>query len=162
MLEPREGMIDLERPQGVVLRCKSAIMKFRGVVCELDMPTVDLDAAVQQIVDSVDVRDDGDHELILTAFNMSEQDGLFENAELDGGQQERIHTAVMLLGKELKKEIDFHQGYQIDGRFPYELERLINNDTLVLKRKLDTSASADHYPADESCDENIARSCFAM
>lgn len=101
------------------------------------MPTMDIDAALDTIIESIELRDDENRELILAAHYMSEQDGIFENAQLDDGQQERVHTAVMLLGKELKQEIDFHQGYHNDGKFPYQFERLINNDTLVLKKKVE-------------------------
>lgn len=121
----------------VVLQCTEAFLKFRGIVCELDMPVVDLQEAVDQIVDSVGVRDDEDHELILTAFNMAESDSLFENHELDSGQQERVYNAVLDLGRSMKKEIDFQYGYVKDGIFPYEFKALINNDTIVFTRKLE-------------------------
>ncbi len=128
---------ETELPVGVVLRCKAAMRKFQREVTDLAMPMIDVDAVMSEVIDAINVRDDSNHELIVLAHAISETDMIYENVHLDDGQQERIHTAVMLLGKELKREIDFHQGYHKDGRFPYKLERLINNDTLVLKRKVE-------------------------
>lgn len=128
-------------PNNIIFKCRDALLAFRGVLCELDMPTVDFPEVVMEIIDSVRVDDDTDHELQMTAFYLAEgavaEGETIENMPLTDEQEERIRKAVVRLGKELKEEIQFHHGYHLDGLFRYELERLINNDTLLLKKKLE-------------------------
>lgn len=121
-------------PQTVILDCREELVLFKAVVCGLDMPTVDLEAAVGQIFYAVGHEYTAHHNTMQLAHAMSMQEALFENSELDNGQQVKIYNAVVDFCDHLIAKLKSLGAYDYNGQFPYENRTILNDGSIILNR----------------------------
>lgn len=123
----------------LIMDCSKELQDFKSVVCDLDMPIVDLDAATQLIFEALTIKDTAVRDIFNIACHMSDGEGLFENADLDSNTCNRIFNAVETLGHQLKDKLSAYHAY-VDNQFPYEFKRL-NDDGTIILRFSNTTAS---------------------
>ena len=117
----------------IIIDCEKELKAFRKVVCELDMPTIDMDAALSQVFETVRDLSRFENKICYVASDMAFGDALFENSELEADARDRIHEAVVNLGENIKKQLILLKAYEEDGTFPFSFGTLINDSTIVLK-----------------------------
>lgn len=118
-------------PKQVILPLAPELHAFRAVVFEMDMPTVDLEAALSQIFDAVQAQNSATalHNL---AGNMANGEALFENSDIEDDGKYRVFVSVLRLGEQIRQKLQAYGGYNADGTFPYEFKGMLNHDTVVL------------------------------
>jgi hypothetical protein len=129
----------------IILDCAAEVRNFRGAVSELDMPAIDIHSAVRQIFDVVSRLTNFEDQLARLAFEMGQQDALFENVELDNNAQDRVIMAVVLLGRAIKNQLQYYHAYRHD-QFPYSVRNIINDSTIVLQRVSIYDRTGPRYP----------------
>lgn len=120
-------------PDNLILDCTPELHKFRGTICELDMPTIDVAVLLSHVFDDLVVLENAVENIGETAFEMAQGEKLFENSEFDDGQQQRVITAVFKLGCELKNKLVVHHAYR-SGILPYNFRNHINDFTIILSK----------------------------
>lgn len=124
-------------PNSLILDFTSELKEFRCVVSELDMPSIDMESALQQIVDSTVNLATFDDKIAEVAMYMGQgegiYEGLFENseAEIHDDVQQRITMAVLYLGRAIKNKLINYNAYS-QGQLPYNFRNYINDRTIVL------------------------------
>ena len=120
-------------PDGVLIECKEVLRDFKRVVCELDMPTVDMDAALSQVFDAVQDLSKFEDKLCYLASEMTYGEALFENSDLEADAYDRIHEAVVTLGEGLKNHLVNLKAYRDDGTFPFSFRTMLDDNTIHLE-----------------------------
>ena len=124
---------NIKIPNYLIFDCSEEINEFKKVVCDLSMPTVDIDSAIEQIIESIQNLDTVEHEINIIGFHMSQGEGLFENSDLDDGAQENIMKAVITIGEKITDKL-FHAGAYISGQFPYKFRSLEYGGAVVFSK----------------------------
>lgn len=124
----------------IILDCTAELKKFRGVVCELDMPKIDIDLFLGDVLPAVTNQKYVDLRLARVAHAYKEGDfvfeGLIENSdeELPNGVFDRLEKAVLQFGNDIKNKLEQNHAYR-SGIFPYELKEYVNDGTVVFGKK---------------------------
>lgn len=120
-------------PKYIILELAEEIPAFEQVVCGITMPTVDMNACLEQIFDIIAISEDSVFSRMLhnVANYMGKGEGLYENARLDEYEQMQIILAVMRIGREIKGRIKF-LNLEIDGFMPYTFKKLVGRNIVVL------------------------------
>jgi hypothetical protein len=119
-------------PDLVVVELKEELRLFRSVICEMDMPTVDMDVALSKIFDAIS-EDGCESEMNWVANDMAQGEGLFENSEIDDDGRSRVYGSVLKLGEAVFSHMAQLGGYR-DGWFPYQYKGLLDHDTVILAK----------------------------
>lgn len=117
----------------LLLTLGDALRSWRFVVCSPSMPTVDEISALDKVLMAVSQSAQGVEPLLAMAQAMAYSDALFEHALLDACEREAIFHATLNLGIVICQELLEIKAY-LDGVFPYELQGVLPDDTLVLRR----------------------------
>lgn len=120
-------------PDTIIVEFKPELDNFRRVVCELDMPTIDMDAALSQFFDATQSLHEFENKLCFLASDMTFGEALFENSDLEADAYDRIHDAVVTLGEGIKNKLVLLKAYREDGTFPFSFGTLINDNTILLE-----------------------------
>lgn len=134
-------------PDSLILDCTAELKEFRRVVCELDMPPIDMESTLQQVFDTVVSVGEFKDRIAETAMYMGNGEGLyqglFENseAEIHEDTQQRITLAVVTLGRAIKNKLDYYNAYRY-GHLPYIFKDYINDRTIVLSQPDGSFASS--------------------
>lgn len=128
----------MQHPQYFVIELREALRPFCQLVSSPELPTVDIDAALAQIVDAVTTLENCDDRLSCVAYYMGGGEGLsehwiFEDPHSNAELEEKIIHAIVLLGQEIKTNLLQHYAYRA-GVCPYTYGSLINATTIVLRR----------------------------
>jgi hypothetical protein len=120
-------------PKYLILELKDEIPAFERVVCGIEMPTVDMDACLEQIFYVISEADDSSFRSMIAniANYMGKGEGLYENARLDEYEQKQIIEAVIKVGTEIKAKLDLLKAI-IDGYCPYSFKRLVGKNLVIL------------------------------
>ena len=124
----------------IILDCTMEVQDFRRVICELDMPQVNMRSALEKVFHVVSNLHHVEDQLARLAFEMSEGEALFENLQLDNGAQDRLIMAVVRLGNAVKNKLISYHAYR-HNTFPYSFRTILNDNTIVLQKR-----SAYNYP----------------
>lgn len=124
---------EIDIPKYVLISLEEELPAFEQVVCGIEMPTVDMDACLQQIFDVVVIAEEEVFVRMLTnmAQYMGNGDGLYENARLDEFERNQIIYALIKIGTEIKGKLKELNMY-IDGFIPYSFKKLVNRYTVIL------------------------------
>jgi hypothetical protein len=126
-------------PDNLIVDFATELTEFRRVVCELDMPSIDVEATLQQIFDTITIAEEFPERIAYIAMYMGAGEGLYEGlfenseAEINDDTQQRITMAVVKLGREIKNKLDNYNAYR-QGHFPYIFRNYINDRTIVLSQ----------------------------
>lgn len=120
-------------PATLFIPIGDALRSWRAVVCAPHMPTPDEEAAVGAMVWAISYRDCADSTVWELVNSMTYEDALYENAFLTEQDRDSIFRATFELCRAIAETLVQVNAYR-DGVFPYELERLLPDDTLVLRR----------------------------
>ena len=122
-------------PEQIIIEFRQELAEFKIHICELDMPTIDFDSMMDLLISSVMQTKDASFQIGETAIYMSDQDGLFENHEMDHSQKGRVYKAVVNLGNQIKNKLMHLNAYR-EGQFPYIFRRMLNATDAVLVRQV--------------------------
>lgn len=125
--------ISIKIPKYLIFDFSEEINQFKSVVCDLSMPTVDIESALEQIIDSVQNLNTVEHDINIIGFHMAQGEGLYENSELDDGAQENIMKAVITIGEKITDKLH-HAGAYISGQFPYKFRSLEYGGAIVFSK----------------------------
>lgn len=120
-------------PERVLLPFGNALQPWRAVVCSPSMPTPDEQAVLAQIVWALNSECHAEMLAENIVTDMAFGEGMFEAGELSPEQRQDIFNATAEMSMHLLGELQDVKAYS-EGVFPYELEGILNDDTLVLRR----------------------------
>ena len=120
-------------PSLLILDCSEELREFKSIVCEIDMPTVDIAATLDQIFSAASDEYEAYDRVADTAFWMSSGEGLFENAYLDNNAKERVRKAVLKFGTKIMDKLSYG-GFYLGGEFPFRLKDYINDGTILFTK----------------------------
>ncbi len=140
-------------PQQILIELKPELRQFRGVIFELDMPTIDQEATLSAVFGAIQTRrfdatrhDLSDNaELVWVANDLAiNAVGLTENVEFEDDARARAYDSVVKLGEAIRDQLLQYGAYR-DGRFNYEFQGFLKNDanTVVLRKVCPATAAAD-------------------
>lgn len=135
----------------ILFDIREAMHNFQGVIYEIDMPTVDIDAFLSQLFDCFVYSHLVEARLLELIDSVSWSDGMFEslseNVDIDNGQRHRIYNALMLLIGATKSSLTTINPYG-SGVFHYRYERILHDNTIVLAKVQGTEhhTSQRHSP----------------
>lgn len=120
-------------PRYLIIEFSDELPAFERVVCGLNMPTVDMNACLEQIFDVIQIAEDDlfKRMLLNVADYMGKGEGLYENARLDEFEQEQIVAAIIKIGIEIKARIKF-LNIHIDGFMPYSFMKMLGKHAVIL------------------------------
>jgi hypothetical protein len=120
-------------PKYLLLELEEEIPAFEQVVCGITMPTVDMNACLEQIFDIIAISEETVFNRMLSnvADYMGKGEGLYENARLDDYEKDQIILAVIKIGHEIKTRMKFLK-LELDGFFPYSFKKLVGKNIVVL------------------------------
>lgn len=119
-----------------------ALRPWRAVVCSPSMPTPDEAAALSKVVWAIGHASEATALIQEIAYEMAYEDALYEHALLSQDERRAIFDATVYLGIALANQLVQLKAY-LDGEFPYEVEGMLPDDTLVLRRLQGFSASGE-------------------
>lgn len=126
----------MSEPRCIIIDCDTELVRFLRLMRDPCMPTVDIDAALDQIVDAVLVLEGSDDRLSTLAYYMGQGEGLsehwiFEDQAYDQEIEEKvIHTAAQL-GVAVRNNLLTIHAYR-SGKCPYLYGGLINDTSIRL------------------------------
>lgn len=123
----------LNWPERVLLPFGDALQPWRAVVCSPSMPTVDEEAVLSQLVWAVGHECHAEVYAENTVAEMAFGDTMYEADELEPEQRQDLFNVTAEMACRLITELQDVKAYA-HGVFPYELEGILNDDTLVLRR----------------------------
>lgn len=116
-----------------MLICPEHLFAFLEFIGRDDIPTVDVDACLQKIVNCVKKQDQALVQIQNLAYAMAYGDELFEKtSEFPEGYKFAIFYAVKDLGTDVKKMLEQQHAYS-GNYLPYDFRKLINGTTLLLQ-----------------------------
>jgi len=128
-------LIEENIPQYLIMGLDNEIKEFKSVVDNLNLPTADLAACLQQIFDMISLNE-GEIDLInrlsTIADSMAGGEGLYENARLDYYEKGLVFSAVMKLGTAILNKIN-HLDIYIDGYCPYSFYKMLGGSGVILR-----------------------------
>ncbi len=104
---------------------------FLEVLTDLDMPDIDIDAALSRVFDCLKELDLVEKKLQVVCIDMATHDGLFEQEQFSNYQRRQIHNAVETLGRDLFRYY-VEQGLYVDGKAPYDYKGTHDGCALLL------------------------------
>lgn len=132
-------------PESIIFEFGPELTQFKSIVCDINMPTLDLEAVLDQIFTAVSNLSMSGSALHEVAKDMSHSEAMFENADLDYYQRQAIFLAVLNLGAALIQELKRIKGYNQHGKFPYVLRDMINGQTVFLSQNSTFIKPPRHY-----------------
>lgn len=119
-------------PDHLLLPVGEPLRAWRAVVCSPSMPTVDVEAALSQVVASVGLASNVVANIPELAHWMAYGEGLYERELLQQWQKRAIFDATFYFAVALAEQLLEIKAY-LNGLFPYELQGVLPDDTLVLR-----------------------------
>lgn len=120
-------------PKHLLIEITGALSGFRSLLAHPELPQLDLEAALSQIVEEVRVLEQIDDRLANAAQWMAWGEGLFENSALSAVMEEKIVHAVVQLGSAIKNELLRIHAYRF-GISPFTYRSLVNDTTILLSQ----------------------------
>lgn len=125
----------MNAPQFLIMECPQSLPPFVALLKRPELPTIDIDAVLSQIVDAVTVLDQADDNLSSTALYMRAGEGLSERWILEDGPsdahlEEMVIHGVVCVGQEIKNNLLDHNAYR-HGHCPYTYRNLVNASTIL-------------------------------
>lgn len=128
-----------------ILQCKEGLAAFQATLADVEMPIVDVDAAVQVIMEALE-HENHEKEIHRVVNQIAREERLFEHDEYDSGDvANRLYAASLRLAGAIKNKLHEHHAY-VDGQFPYTFQKFLNHDTFYLRRKPDVPVASIHRP----------------
>ncbi|MNU19657.1 hypothetical protein D3C71_78900 [compost metagenome] len=127
------------QPEMILLELKPELRKFRSIIFEMDMPTIDQEAAMSRVFEALTTNmflggeDEPQPALAWVANDLSMSDGLAENWEIDDDGRSRVYSGVVELGDAVRKQLIHYGAYSQGGTFPYEFKGFLDHDTVILR-----------------------------
>lgn len=120
-------------PQYLLLPLGRALQAWRSVVRAPDMPTVDELAALQQLTAVLEDAPLVTAQIQEVAYRMAFEDALFDSVEpLTPHSQRQVFDATVYLLVMIAEQLVQIKAYW-NGKFPYALEGVLPDDTLIFR-----------------------------
>lgn len=119
-------------PPAILLPLGDALRTWRSAVCAPHMPTADEHAAIAAVLWSVSYRDCVDETVWEVVQGMAFSDELYEHAFLTEQDKEAVFRSTFELARVVFNALEEVKAYR-QGVFPYELEGIMHDDTLILR-----------------------------
>ena len=135
----------MNEPEQIILELKEELRNFRSIILELDMPTIDQEAALSQVFDALHSRrfNNDNTDLMWAANDLALNSvGLAENWEDEDDGRARAYESVIVLGEAIQEQLAQYGAYR-NGHFQYEFEGFFDYDTVLLRKIHPETASAD-------------------
>lgn len=128
----------MTKPELILLELRPELRQFRSVIFEMDMPTIDQEAALSRVFEALaenrfSYEEGLDPNLAWVANDLSMSDGLAENWEIDDDGRSRVYSGVVALGDAVRKQLLHYGAYSQGGKFPYEFKGFLDHDTVILR-----------------------------
>lgn len=120
-------------PDSLLIPIGDALRPWRAVVCAPHMPTPDVEAVLCRIIWAVHYAPLVTARIQEIAYEMAYQEALYEHAFLTPEERRAVFDATVFMCVAVTDQLLQLKAYR-DGMFPYELEGLLPDDTLVLRR----------------------------
>lgn len=91
--------------RNLFIECPEELSLLENLSLDKSLPTIDTDAALQEIIDSLCGSTSFEHELTVLCHYMAYGEGLFEGVCLNPDDSERIYKTVEQIGKGLIEKI---------------------------------------------------------
>lgn len=118
----------------LVIEVPEALSRLLALLRDHELPTIDVDAALSQIVDVVMDLTDFDNRLANAVFWMSAGEGLFENVDPEfQPSQIKLNNAVADFGLAVKKQLLLLNVYS-GTQCPFTYRSLVDDSTILLSR----------------------------
>lgn len=134
-------------PKFLIVEVGPALQQFLAVVRAPNMPTIDYEAALSQVIEAV-IEPGLDDRLYNAVYFMCSCDGLFSFESFDDPSQAcpeqltvKLIHAVVTLGDAVKENLTHLHAYR-DGISPFTFRSLINDTTVLLARSPPDASTA--------------------
>lgn len=121
-------------PETIIFEIDEPLIKFKSIVSDLSMPTMDLDAVLDQIFTAVLDLSMSTGQIENLAHDMAYGDTLFENFQLEQASRTQIYKAVCEFGFAILRQLEYYRAHDGNGNFPYYYKGQLTNDSIILSK----------------------------
>lgn len=121
-------------PSHIIVGLENELREFNSVVDKLTLPTIDMDACMEQIITNISISSSSyefTNRVISMAEWMSKGEGLYENSRLDAYEKETLYNAIIKVSMGINDKINYLNIY-IDGFLPYMFYKMHGKEAMVL------------------------------
>lgn len=123
----------------IIVDCTAELREFRGVVCELNMPVINVGDLLAHILPSIVNQQYFERSIAIATEDMGEAEGvctgLLETEEDYLGPTDTcVSQAAIQLGRAVKNKLESYNAYRA-GVFAYDLKEYVNDATVVFTKR---------------------------